>query len=127
MMAVTVLLIEQAGSFPTLNPKSRQNKQDVDMISFSEGLSAIVVYVHANIAVFFLYAYDKHLARTDAWRTSEHTLIAAALVGPFGAYGAMRLFRHKTKKMRFNLVPVFMIIHIAGMLYVAAILLHHPL
>ena len=29
--------------------------------------------------------------------------------------------------MRFNLVPVFMIIHIAGMLYVAAILLHHPL
>ena len=55
------------------------------------------------------------------------TLIAAALVGPFGAYGAMHLFRHKTKKKRFYLVPFFMIIHIAGMLYVAAILLHIPL
>ena len=98
MMAVTVLLIEQAGSFPTLNPKSRQNKQDVDMISFSEGLSAIVVYVLANIAVFFLYAYDKHLARTDAWRTSEHTLIAAALVGPLARTGRCACSGTKPKK-----------------------------
>jgi uncharacterized membrane protein YsdA (DUF1294 family) len=87
----------------------------------------IAIVAITNLAAFFLYAYDKHLARTDAWRTSERTLIAAALVGPFGAYGAMHLFRHKTKKMRFYLVPVFMIIHIAGMLYVAAILLHIPL
>ena len=94
------------------------------MIPISDGLFVIALYTLANIAVFCLYVYDKHMARNDGWRIPERVLLVAALIGPFGAFGAMRIFRHKTKKIKFYLVPVVMIIHIAGMLYVAVLLLH---
>ena len=81
-------------------------------------------YALANIAAFLLYAIDKKRAGTGVWRISEPTLLLAALIGPFGAYGAMRLLRHKTQKIKFRLVPIFLILHIAGMLYIAARVLH---
>lgn len=92
------------------------------MISFSDTLSVIVLYALANIAAFLLYAIDKK--GTGVWRISEPTLLLAALIGPFGAYRAMRLLRHKTQKIKFRLVPIFLILHIAGMLYIAARVLH---
>jgi uncharacterized membrane protein YsdA (DUF1294 family) len=113
-----------AGSFLVSNPKSRQNKQDAGMIPISDGLVVFALYILANIAVFCLYAYDKHIARNGGWRIPERILLVAALIGPFGAFGAMRIFRHKTKKIKFYLVPVFMILHIAGMLYVEVLFLH---
>ena len=94
------------------------------MIPISDGLVVFAIYILANIAVFYLYAYDKHMARNDGWRIPERILLVAALIGPFGAFGAMRILRHKTKKIKFYLVPVFMILHIAGLLYVAVLLLH---
>ncbi|MFA6363263.1 DUF1294 domain-containing protein [Methanoregula sp.] len=94
------------------------------MIPVSDGLLLIAVYVLVNIAVFCLYGYDKHMARTDGWRIPERILLVTALFGPFGAYGAMRLFRHKTQKIKFYLVPFLLILHIAGILYIAACLLH---
>ena len=94
------------------------------MIPISDGLFGIALYILANIAVFCLYAYDKHMARNEGWRIPERILLVAALIGPFGAFGAMRILRHKTKKIKFYLVPVFMILHIAGLLYVAVLLLH---
>ncbi|MGB8220835.1 MAG: DUF1294 domain-containing protein [Methanoregula sp.] len=94
------------------------------MIPILYGLVVFALYILANISVFCLYTYDKHMARNDGWRIPERILLVAALIGPFGAYGAMRIFRHKTKKIKFYLVPVFMILHIAGMLYVAVLLLH---
>ena len=60
------------------------------MIPIFDGLVVIALYALANIAVFCLYVYDKHMARTDGWRIPERILIVAALFGPFGAYGAMR-------------------------------------
>ncbi len=97
------------------------------MIPVSVALAAFICYVLVNIIVFNLYAYDKHTARTGEWRLTERLLITAALFGPFGAYVAMHLFRHKIRKLKFYLIPLFMIIHIAGILYVAAILVHPPL
>jgi uncharacterized membrane protein YsdA (DUF1294 family) len=94
------------------------------MISFSGGLSVVVLYALANISAFFLYAIDKKRAGTAAWRISERMLLFAALIGPFGAYGAMRLFRHKMQKIKFWLVPLFLILHCAGMLYIAARVFH---
>jgi uncharacterized membrane protein YsdA (DUF1294 family) len=111
-----------AGAIPLLNHKSRQNKEDTGMIPFSDGLFVFALYILANIAVFCLYAYDKHMARNEGWRIPERILLAAALIGPFGAYGAMRLFRHKTQKIKFYLVPFFLLLHIAGILYIAACL-----
>jgi uncharacterized membrane protein YsdA (DUF1294 family) len=90
------------------------------MIPVSDGLFVIAVYALANIAVFCMYSYDKHLARTGGWRIPERVLLVTALIGPFGAYGAMRLFRHKTQKIKFYLVPFFLVLHIAGILYIAA-------
>jgi uncharacterized membrane protein YsdA (DUF1294 family) len=34
-----------------------------------------------------------------------------ALIGPFGAYAAILVFRHKTRKLKFYLVPVYAILN----------------
>jgi len=84
--------------------------------------AAAVLYGVANAAVFILYGIDKHRARTGDWRIPERVLLLAALVGPFGAWAGMHLFRHKTKKILFYLVPVILVLHIAGILYLAWLL-----
>ena len=66
---------------------------------------------------FFTYAYDKHKAQKNTWRTPENTLLVIAFLGPFGAYAAMKLFRHKTHKIKFYLVPVFCILQIGAILW----------
>jgi uncharacterized membrane protein YsdA (DUF1294 family) len=66
-----------------------------------------------NLSSFFLYRHDKMAAKKGAWRTSENALLLAALLGPFGAFAAMRRYRHKTKHLKFLLVPLFMILWIA--------------
>lgn len=75
------------------------------------------VYAILNGVVFSLYVYDKRKAGKNAWRTPENRLIFFALIGPFGAYGAMKVFRHKTLKTKFLLVPIFLILHLAVILY----------
>jgi uncharacterized membrane protein YsdA (DUF1294 family) len=72
-----------------------------------------VLYTVFNILSFLLYTYDKWKAKSNAWRTPENLLLIVAALGPFGAYGAMIIFRHKTRKLKFYLVPVFLIVHIA--------------
>jgi uncharacterized membrane protein YsdA (DUF1294 family) len=71
----------------------------------------LVALTSLNACVFILFAYDKNAARKNVKRISERTLIVLALIGPFGAYGAMKVFRHKTQKIKFYLVPVFAILH----------------
>ena len=66
---------------------------------------------------FFLYALDKSAARKKTWRTPENLLLCIALIGPFGAFAAMQVFRHKTRKLKFYLVPVFALLHIAILIW----------
>jgi len=80
---------------------------DTDLI-----YTVLALYVLINLIAFFLYAYDKRKARSDGWRTPESTLLVVAFLGPFGAYGAMRIFHHKTRKFIFYLVPVFLVLHL---------------
>jgi uncharacterized membrane protein YsdA (DUF1294 family) len=68
-------------------------------------------YVIINVVAFMMYGVDK-LRSKGRRRTRERTLLAAALVGPFGALAAMRLFRHKTRKPKFFLVPIFLALHL---------------
>jgi len=77
----------------------------------------LAVLIVLNVVVFTVFAADKDAARKNANRTSERTLIFLALFGPFGAYSAMKVFRHKTQKIRFYLVPVFLLFHLAGIVY----------
>jgi len=75
-------------------------------------MAAAVLYVILNCAALFLYGSDKRRAVKDMYRISESTLLAAGFFGPFGALAGMRLFRHKTRKLKFKLVYVFAIMHV---------------
>ena len=67
-----------------------------------------------NAAAFLLMLADKRRAVKKAWRIPEATLLGIAAVGgSFGAMMGMRLFRHKTRHLKFALgLPVLLAIHI---------------
>jgi uncharacterized membrane protein YsdA (DUF1294 family) len=48
----------------------------------------------------------------DRYRIKESTLLISGLLGPFGALAGMKLFRHKTRKMKFKAAYIFLLIHI---------------
>lgn len=77
----------------------------------------LIVYVVLNLFSLAMYVWDKHKAKADMWRTKESTLLLAALVAPFGAVAGMKLARHKTLKLKFKLVYVFLILHVAIIAY----------
>ena len=85
------------------------------MISFTDFF--LILYAVLNIIAFLLFANDKRKAKNNAWRTPENLLLLVAAFGPFGAYGAMLIFRHKIRKLKFYLVPVFLFIHVVAILY----------
>ena len=58
-----------------------------------------------NPATFLIYGFDKHRAQAGGRRVPEAVLLGLALIGgTIGAIAAMRVFRHKTRKLAF-LVP----------------------
>ena len=75
-------------------------------------IAILAVYAVLNVIAFLAFVWDKHKAQNDMWRTKESTLILLALFGPFGATIGMLTVRHKTKKPKFKLVYLFLIIHI---------------
>ncbi|HOI59222.1 MULTISPECIES: DUF1294 domain-containing protein [unclassified Methanoculleus] len=83
-------------------------------------VSLLLIYALLNIFAFAAYRHDKKSAERAAWRTPERSLLAFALIGPFGALAAMRRFRHKTQKGKFRLVPVFVCLHL--LLFAALVL-----
>jgi len=83
----------------------------------STTLIFLIVYAILNIVAFIAYAWDKYKAQADMWRTKESTLILLALFGPVGATIGMQVVRHKTRKLKFKLVYVFLIIHLVAIAY----------
>ena len=77
----------------------------------------LIVYVILNVIAFAMYVWDKHRAKNDQWRTKESTLLIAALIGPWGAVAGMKYARHKTRKLKFKLVYVFLVLHIVVLAY----------
>ena len=75
-----------------------------------------------NLIAFVMYYADKQKAKKHAWRTPEATLIGvAAIGGALGAYAGMKVFRHKTKHIKFIVcVPLCLILWcvIAALLWV---------
>ena len=69
----------------------------------------LVIYAILNLLAM---ASDKRKAEKGEWRTPEATLLLWALVGPFGAAAGMSLARHKTRKAKFKLVYVFLVLHL---------------
>ncbi len=68
----------------------------------------LVYLVFINILTFAVYGTDKAKAKKHAWRIPEKTLLfLAVLGGSVGAWLGMRIFRHKTKHVKFVVgVPV---------------------
>ncbi|MDO5852488.1 MAG: DUF1294 domain-containing protein [Thermoplasmata archaeon] len=77
----------------------------------------LLVYVIVNAVVFGMYLLDKYKAKNDKWRTPESTLLIGALLGPWGAAIGMKVAHHKTRKPKFKLVYVFLVLHIAVIAY----------
>ena len=75
-------------------------------------LWTLTAYLAVNLSVMALYGLDKLQARAGGRRIPERRLLLAALLGPFGALAGMRAFRHKTRKARFLLVPLFCVLHL---------------
>ncbi|MFF5867226.1 DUF1294 domain-containing protein [Pseudomonas sp. NPDC012596] len=65
----------------------------------------LAVYPAVSLITVLLYWQDKHQARTQAWRTPEKALHASELLGGWpGALVAQQLFRHKTRKLSYQLM-----------------------
>ena len=74
--------------------------------------SFIVYLVVVNIYGFYLCYKDKRNSIKNKWRVCEKRLLFICLIGGcYGFYIAMRLFHHKTKKLKFEIgVPILMMI-----------------
>ena len=80
-------------------------------------MAILAIYILINIVALLMYVWDKHKAKNDQWRTRESTLIILAFFGPFGATAGMLAVRHKTQKLKFKLVYIFLILHIIAIAY----------
>ena len=67
----------------------------------------LIILNFVSLAVFGI---DKLNSQKRGWRVRESRLLLIAFFGPFGAYAGMLLFRHKTRKIKFLIVPIFLLI-----------------
>ena len=83
------------------------------------------VWLVINLITFILYGVDKRRAKRGQWRIPEKTLLTGTwLLGGVGAWLAMRIFRHKTKHIAFQVsAPVGAVLSLALMLLASAKLL----
>lgn len=79
------------------------------------GLGCALVLYNAVVAAVF--AFDKRRAKSGGRRVPERTLLGLALFGGAGgAWVAMRVFRHKTRKPRFAWgVPLLFLLQLAAL------------
>ena len=70
-----------------------------------------------NTIGFAAFGMDKGKAIARSRRLEERSSLFIALFGPFGAYAGMKLFRHKTRKLKFKLVPLFLLLHAVFIVY----------
>lgn len=71
----------------------------------------IVYLISINILGFLLILIDKKKAIHHKWRIAESVLLIISILGGcFGLFISMYLFHHKTKKLKFKLVPIICLI-----------------
>ena len=81
----------------------------------------IQLFIAMNIASFLLFGFDKVQAQTKRRRIPELILyLSAFLGGPIGSIAGMHIFRHKTRKLSFQ---VILAILIGIQIYIATLLI----
>jgi uncharacterized membrane protein YsdA (DUF1294 family) len=81
------------------------------MISIPDFALFFLIYGLFNVLTFSIFASDKIKAGKNMARIPENQLLVPALIGPFGAFAAILMFRHKTRKLKFYVVPVIALLH----------------
>lgn len=78
--------------------------------------TAIILYSLLSLATLAAFGHDKLAASRGWWRTKESTLLWLSVAGGFiGALVGMHLFRHKTRKLHFRVIPwAAAVVHIAA-------------
>ena len=77
---------------------------------------ALTVYILAvSLLTWILFGLDKWKAIHGKWRIRESTLLGLSLIGgAAGVLSGMYLFRHKIRKMRFQIgVPLMLLVQAA--------------
>jgi uncharacterized membrane protein YsdA (DUF1294 family) len=73
--------------------------------------TTIITLAILNGLTFLIFGYDKWMAASHSWRIPEAILWAlAAIGGSVGALVGMHIFRHKTKKLSFQLILTLIIL-----------------
>lgn len=76
----------------------------------------IVYLISINILGFLLILIDKKKAIRHKWRIAESILLFTSIIGGcFGMFISMYLCHHKTKKLKFKLIPVICVIWILAL------------
>ncbi len=76
-----------------------------------------VLLLVINGVSLVVFGVDKLKSKRGGWRVPESKLLLVAFFGPFGAFLGMLLFRHKTRKVKFLLVPVFLFVQVFLLVY----------
>ena len=77
----------------------------------------LIIIVVVNVVSLIFFGIDKLQSLRKAWRIPESRLLLIAFLGPFGAFAGMLLFRHKIRKIKFLLVPIFLFIQLLLLVY----------
>jgi uncharacterized membrane protein YsdA (DUF1294 family) len=76
-----------------------------DLAAHYQSFLGFLVYLVASLFAYYFYWDDKRRAKLGEWRIPEANLHFWALIGGWpGAFIAQQQFRHKTKKLSFQLV-----------------------
>ena len=95
---------------------------EMELLSTEEIFIAknIIIYLLAiNLFGFLIMWIDKRRARKGEWRISENTLFVVTLLGGgIGTITGMKMFRHKTRKLKFKIgLPLILITEIVFVIY----------
>ena len=95
------------------------NEDIKNMIQVIGVKNIIIYFIVINLLGFLMMYLDKKKAIKGKWRISEKSLFIVTLLGGgIGTNIGMKLFRHKTKKMKFSIgFPTILIVEIALIIY----------
>ena len=92
------------------------------MPNFNYKIIIVIYMVIMSIIGFASMGIDKKRAINKKWRTPEKTLFIIAFLGAAGSVLGMRIFKHKTKHMKFViLMPLFLVLQIAALLFICIV------
>lgn len=74
--------------------------------------SPMIILIFLNIISLITFGVDKLKSVRRSWRIPESQLLLVSFFAPFGAYAGMLMFRHKIRKIKFFLVPLFLVIQL---------------